>query len=45
MKSEQEIRTRLEWLLKAIDDPENQSEMMQSKLFAQIDFIKWLGVE
>ena len=44
MKTENEIRERLNWLLKALDDEENQNEMQQAKLWAMIDFIKWLGV-
>lgn len=44
MKTEQEIKTKLEWLIKALDDPENQTMLQQCKLYAQIDLIKWLGV-
>ena len=42
MRSEDEIKSRLQWLITALDEPENQSEIMQVKLYAQIDFIKWL---
>lgn len=45
MKTENEIRERLNWLLKALDDKENQNEIQQVKIWAQIDFIKWLGVK
>ena len=45
MKTENEIRERLNWLIKALDDEENQSEIQQAKLWAMIDFIKWLGVK
>lgn len=45
MKTEKEIKERLNWLIKALDDPDNQTENQQIKLYAQIDFIKWLGVE
>ena len=42
MRTEQEIKDRLKWLLKAVDDEENQNEITQSQLWQQIDFIKWL---
>ena len=45
MKTEKEIKERLQWLIKALDDPDNQTEKQQIKLYAQIDLIKWLGVE
>lgn len=45
MRTEKEIKEKLQWLLKAIDDEENQSDLMQVKLWAQIDFIKWLESE
>lgn len=45
MKTENEIRERLNWLLKALDDEENQNEIQQIKIWTQIDFIKWLGVK
>ena len=45
MKTEEEIRQRLNWLIKALDDPDNQTEIQQAKLYTQIDFIKWLGVK
>lgn len=44
MKTENEIRERLNWLIKALDDEENKNEIQQAKLWAQIDFIKWMGV-
>lgn len=42
MRSEDEIRERLQWLIAVLDESENQSEIMQVKLYAQIDFIKWV---
>ena len=45
MKTEEEIRKRLDWLIKALDDEDNQTQIQQCKLYAQIDFIKWLGVK
>ncbi|MBQ2391393.1 MAG: hypothetical protein II306_06450 [Clostridia bacterium] len=45
MKTEIEIKERLEWLLRAVDDEENQISTVQTQLWAQIDFItKFLGV-
>jgi len=44
MKTEEEIRTKLKWLIEKLDEPENQSEKQQIKLWSQIDFIRWLGV-
>lgn len=32
MKSIEELNKKLEWLLKAVDDEENQSEIQQIKL-------------
>ena len=45
MKTEKEIKERLKWLIKALDDPDNQTEIQQIKLYAQIDFIRWLGIK
>ena len=45
MKTEQEIRERLNWLIEAVDEDENQNDKAQCKLWAQIDFIRWLGVQ
>ena len=42
MRTEEEIKSKLKWLLRAVDEEENQSEVMQVKLWQQIDFIKWL---
>ena len=42
MKTEKEIREKLEWLLKAVDDEDNQQELMQVKLWTQIDFCNWI---
>ncbi|MBQ1988283.1 MAG: hypothetical protein II234_00065 [Clostridia bacterium] len=44
MKTEEQIKERLKWLINALDDEDNQTECQQVKLWAQIDFIKWLGV-
>lgn len=44
MKTEAEIKAKLQWLIKALDEEENQSDITQTKLYAQIDFIRWLGV-
>lgn len=40
MKTEQELKDKLEWLLKAVDDEENQQEVVQIKLYAQIDLLR-----
>ena len=45
MKTEEEIKDKLQWLIKALDDEDNQGELQQTKLWAQIDFIRWLGVK
>lgn len=45
MKTEKEIQERLEWLIAAIYDKDNQSDLAQAKLYAQIDLIKWMGVQ
>ena len=42
MRTQEEIKSRLQWLLKAVDDEENQNEITQAQLWQQIDFIKWL---
>lgn len=42
MKSIEELNKKLEWLLKAVDDEENQSEIQQIKLWTQIDLINWI---
>ena len=44
MKKEEQIREKLEWLINATYDKDNDSELAQAKLYAQIDLIKWLGV-
>ena len=44
MKTEEEIKAKLQWLIKALDDEDNQTESQQVKLWAQIDFCRWLGV-
>ena len=44
MKTEKEIQERLNWLVNALDDADNKTQLQQAKLYAQIDFIKWLGV-
>jgi hypothetical protein len=42
MKTEEQIEQRLQWLIKALDDEENQQEATQIKLYAQIDLINWI---
>lgn len=42
MKTETEIKKRLEWILKAIDDEDNQSEIQQIKLYAELNLLKWI---
>ena len=42
MKTEQEIKERLQWLIQQLDEPECQSEVQQAKIYAQIDFARWL---
>ena len=42
MRTEQEIKDRLQWLLKAVDDEENQNEIVHAQLWQQVDFIRWL---
>lgn len=42
MKSIEELNKKLEWLLKSVDDEENQSEIQQVKLWAQIDLLRWI---
>ena len=42
MKNEQEIRNRLQWLIKQLDEPECQSEVQQAKIYAQIDLCRWI---
>lgn len=44
MKSLEEIEKMKEWLIKALDDEENQSELMQVKLYAKLDLLRWLEV-
>ena len=42
MKTKEEIQKRLDWLIKALDDKDNQTETQQIKLYAQIDLIHWM---
>lgn len=44
MKSLEEIEKMKEWLLKALDDEDNQNEAMQIKLYAKLDLLRWMGV-
>ena len=44
MKTEEQIKERLKWLINALDDEDNQTEAQQIKLWAQIDFCRWLEV-
>ena len=41
----EKLQEKLEWLIKALDYPENQNELQQAKLYAQIDLIRWLGIK
>lgn len=45
MKTEKEIKEELKRLLKAVEDVKNRGEVTQIQLWAQIEFIKWLGIE
>ena len=40
MRTSEEIRAKLKWLLEAVDKEDD--EVVQIKLWQQIDFIKWL---
>ena len=42
MKTEQEIKEKLEWLNKAIYNRENQSELVQCKLYSAVDTLNWV---
>ena len=42
MKSEEEIRKRIEWVKKAINDPDNDTTFAQCRLYAQLDQLKWV---
>lgn len=44
MRTEKEMQEMKEWLIKALDDEENQSEIQQAKLYAKLDLLHWLGV-
>jgi hypothetical protein len=44
MKTIEEMQEKLEWLIKALDYPENQTMVQQCKIYAQIDLLRWLGV-
>lgn len=41
-RTNEEIQKRYDWLLKAVDDENNQDIKTQCKLWSQIDFILWL---
>lgn len=41
-RTNEEVQKRYEWLLKAVDEEENQDDITQAKLWSQIDFILWL---
>lgn len=45
MKTEEEIREHLEWLINSAHDKDNQTDLQQAKIWAQIDLIRWMGVE
>lgn len=42
MRTNEEIIKRKEWVLKALDEEENQGEIRQIQLYAQLDLLKWL---
>lgn len=42
MKTEDEIRKRIEWVEDAIEDEDNLMEFAQIKLYAQLDTLKWI---
>ena len=42
MKSIEEIEAKKEWILKALNDDDNQTEAQQIKLWAQLDLINWI---
>lgn len=42
MKTEDEIKKRLEWAIKALDDEDNASEIEQIKLWQWIDALNWV---
>ena len=42
MRTKEEIIRKKEWVLKALDEEENQGEIRQIQLYAQLDLLKWL---
>lgn len=42
MKTQDEIKERIAWLNKAIDYEENQNDIMQAKLYSQLDTLLWV---
>jgi hypothetical protein len=44
MRTDKELQEMKEWLIKALDEPENQDEKQQIKLYAKLDLLRWLGV-
>lgn len=42
MKTENEVKERLEWAIKALDDEDNASELDQIKLWQWIDALSWV---
>lgn len=42
MRSEKEIKEMKEWLLKALDDEDNQGEFQQAQIYAKLDLLRWL---
>lgn len=44
MRTDKELQEMKEWLIKALDDAENQDEKQQIKLYAKLDLLRWLGV-
>lgn len=42
MKTIEEIEKKKEWIIKALDDSDNQTEAQQIKLYAKLDLINWI---
>ena len=42
MRSEDEIKKRIEWTKKAINDKDCDTTFMQVKLYAQLEMLEWV---
>lgn len=42
MRTEKEMQEMKEWIIKALEAEENQSEMQQVKLWAKLDLLRWM---